>query len=195
MTTRGKLTALGLLALAATLAVVLLAGPAGAHFPPQCRFFGPVQFGGMNAPPGTTVTAWLEGPYVGPWSTTVYVDTSGYTSYVLRILEDDPSSPTKDGGVEGETVHYSVDDGVFIYPGPSGVWHGGGVYHPLRFTVVCPLPGDCNHDGEVKMSDISCIESVILELEPPNDCADANRDGRIDVLDVTTTERIIVFGP
>jgi hypothetical protein len=42
------------------------------------------------------------------------------------------------------------------------------------------------------MADISCIETVILELLPPNDCADANQDGVVNVLDVTTTERIIL---
>jgi len=193
--TRGKATVVGLLALAALLAVLLLPGLAAAHYPPQCRFLGPVTIDGLDAPTGLVVTASLDVPGVGPWTTTTFLDTSGHTYYVLSVPADDPNTPVREGGQPGDIVHFRVNDGPVTYDGPDGVWKNGGVYHPLPLERGCVLLGDCNYDGVVNMADISCIETVILELWPPNDCADANQDGVVNVLDVTTTERIIVFGP
>jgi hypothetical protein len=59
------------------------------------------------------------------------------------------------------------------------------------FSVVS-LPGDCNGDGLTNALDITCVERIILELDPETPAADANRDGRIDTLDIAQVELIIM---
>ena len=53
------------------------------------------------------------------------------------------------------------------------------------------LPGDANDDSAVNILDITAVERIIVELDPPTPGADANQDGNINSLDITKTERII----
>ena len=102
-----------------------------AQQPPSlpCRFFGPVTVDGVNVPDGTQVTAWIEGALLQTTSTS----TSGTESvYVIDIPADDPVTAEKDGGVEGDTVLFSIAPGAQELAGPSATWTAGAVIeHPL----------------------------------------------------------------
>ena len=184
---RGKVRTITLLATAAMLAVLLLPSAVLAH--EFCRFYGPVTVHGQNMPPGTVVSAWLEDPYIGPWTSTMY-DHHGVTWYRLDVPRDNPATPGKEGGVEGETVYFRVTYDCANVSAPSAKWESVGfIYHPIRLTVI---PGDCNGDGVVNMADVTCVELIILGLKDPTPGADANLDGVINMADVTKIERIIL---
>jgi hypothetical protein len=51
--------------------------------------------------------------------------------------------------------------------------------------------GDVNGDGMVNVLDITTVERIIVELDAPTAGADVNQDGTINVLDITKIERII----
>lgn len=58
--------------------------------------------------------------------------------------------------------------------------------------VVSPaLPGDANGDGYINALDITTVERIIAELDAPTAGADANQDGTINVLDIPRLERIM----
>jgi hypothetical protein len=180
-----KMRVISLLAAIAMLALAL-PGPTVAHISTACRFYGPVTVNGADVPDGTVVTAWLEGPYVGPWTTTTY--TSGGASwYAIDIPRDDPSTPGKEGGVVGDQVHFSV--GATPVPGtatwqvysPSGILR---VYHALSIAYVL-LTGDVNGDGHVNALDLVLVGQHFGESGAPGWISeDVNVDGHIDVLDI-----------
>ena len=58
--------------------------------------------------------------------------------------------------------------------------------------VAAYLLGDANEDGVVDMRDVTTVERMILEIEPPTLPADANEDGDINVLDMTRIAEIIL---
>ena len=129
----------GLIVLAAIMVIVLLlptAAYAGTITLCPSRFNGPVEVDGQNAPPGTTVTAWIEGTSVGPWTVSVFSNYGG-TWYVVDVPADDPDTLATEGGVNGDTVHFAVTVGGTTMPALSGTWQiGSYTYHPLR--VVTP---------------------------------------------------------
>ncbi|MBI2860286.1 MAG: hypothetical protein HYX91_02115 [Chloroflexi bacterium] len=53
------------------------------------------------------------------------------------------------------------------------------------------LPGDANGDGKVNSIDITKVERIIVGLDDATPGADANQDGKINAVDVTKVERII----
>jgi uncharacterized repeat protein (TIGR02543 family) len=68
-------------------------------------FYGTVKQDGTNVPNGTVVSAWIGGiQYI---STTTIM--SGVDSvYTFNVPGDDSDSPAKDGGVNGDTIHFNV---------------------------------------------------------------------------------------
>jgi hypothetical protein len=189
---RGKLRAVIVVAVVVMLLVTLLPSTVLAH--EFCRFYGPVKLCGENAPPGTVVSAWLEDPYVGPWNSTMYYQ-HGETWYYVDVPRDDPSTPGKEGGVEGDTVHFSVNYTSTTIVGPNATWESARfIYHPLRLCgPLCPLHGDANMDGVVNMADVTKVERIIFGLDAVTPCADVNGDGVINMADVTKIKQII-FG-
>lgn len=189
---RGKLRAVIVVAVVGMLLLTLLPSTVLAH--EFCRFYGPVTLCDENAPPGTVVSAWLEDPYVGPWTGTMY-DHHGVTWYRLDVPRDDPSTPGKNGGVDGDTVHFSVNYTSITIVGPNATWESSGyVYHPLRLCGdVCPLKGDANMDLVVNMADVTMIELIIFGLHAVTPCADVNGDGHVNMADATKIKHII-FG-
>jgi hypothetical protein len=163
-----------------------LPGPAAAHISESCRFYGPVTVNGQDVPDGTVVTAWLDSPSAGPWTTTTYTH-YGASWYVLDIPPDDPSTPGKEGGVVGDQVHFSVD--ATPVPGtatwqiynPSGPLR---VYHPLCISLG-GIIGDVNSDGFVNVLDLILVGQHLGETGPPGWIPeDINADGQINVLDM-----------
>lgn len=193
ITNRAKLLTLSATILLVTL--VILPVVALAHIGYDCRFFGPVTMNGQNVPGSTVVRAWLEDPYLGPWTATLYYQ-NGESNYLVNIPMDDPSTPAKDGAVDDEEVYFDVTFGGHTYPAPSATWQRVSVvYHPLRLTTgVCDLWGDANMDGVVNMADVTMVERIILAVNPPTVCADCNQDGEINMADVTCIEIIILTG-
>jgi hypothetical protein len=173
------LVAIAILALA-------LPGPAIAHISESCRFYGPVTVNGQDVPDGTVVTAWLESPSVGPWTTTTYTH-YGDSWYVIDIPPDDPSTPGKEGGVVGDQVHFSVDStpvpgtATWQIYNPSGLLR---VYHPLFISLGC-ITGDVNCDGHVNALDLVLVGQHFGETGAPGWIPeDVNVDGFVDILDI-----------
>lgn len=181
MTKRGKSNVLRLCVLVA-IGLLLLPSMVFAHVGPECRFFGPVTICDENVPDGTVVTAWLEDPYVGPCTATLYME-GGVSYYVVDVPGEEAD--------EGEMVYFSVTYGGNTVAGPSGAFERVGfVYHPLR--LPCCIPGDANGDGVVDSGDITKVKRIILGLDAPTPCADANQDGVIDAGDITKIKLIIL---
>jgi len=76
---------------------------------------------------------------------------------------------------------------------PARAQDGGGGEVSASFQVVA-LPGDCSGDGVINALDITCVERVILELDPETPGADANGDGEVNAQDITKIEIIILGG-
>jgi len=53
------------------------------------------------------------------------------------------------------------------------------------------VPGDANGDGVIDALDITSVERIIAGLDPPAPGADANGDGKTNALDITKIERLI----
>lgn len=180
----GKVKVLQLFVMVAMVVLALLPGIVLAHVGPECRFFGPVTICNQNVPDGTVVTASLPG--VGSWNATLYMQ-YGVTYYVVDIPADDPNTTPKEGGVEGETVYFGVNNTIAA---PSSTFESvGWTYHPLRLLCCIPL-GDANGDGVVDTGDITKVKRIYMGLDPPTPCADVNQDGFIDTGDITKIKRI-----
>lgn len=191
---RGKVRAVTIVLIAAMLALALLPSAVLAHN--FCRYQGPV-FCCNNV---TEVSAWLEDPYVGPWTASLEGSPYGLTIYRLDIPPDDPDTPGKEGGVYGDTVHFMVTCNSTNITAQSADGYkayvtGGVIYHPLDLCAGCPLQGDVNMDGEVNMADVTREEQIILGIADVTPCADVNGDGHIDMADVTCVQRIILGLP
>lgn len=180
-----KMTVISLLVAIAMLALAL-PGAAVAHVSTACRFYGQVTVNGAGVPDGTVVSAWLESPSVGPWTTTTYTK-NGASCYAIDIPADDPGTPGKEGGVVGDQVHFSV--GATPVPGagtwqmysPSGLLR---VYHDLAITSG-GLIGDVNGDGHVNALDLVLVGQHFGETGAPGWIPeDINVDGFVDVLDI-----------
>ena len=191
MTKRGKSNVIKLCVLVA-ITLFLLPSMVSAHVDPYaCRLFGEVTFCDENVPDGTVVTAWLEGPHIdGPWSFVLYKE-GGVTYYRIDVGGDDPNTPTKEGGVEGETVYFGVNIGGNVIVAATGTFERVGfVHHALR--LPCCIPGDANGDGVVDTGDITKVKRIIMGLDDPTCGADANQDGVIDTGDITKIKLIIM---
>jgi len=195
MTKRGKSKILRLCVAVVVAVLFLLPGIALAHLDNWVRFMGPVTVDGERVPDGTLVSAWLDNPSVGPWTTTTFTYQNGASWYVIDVPADDPNTLGKDGAVDGDEVHFSVLG--FGPPAETGNWVRGGyppgkgyVYQPLHLPSC--IPGDANGDGVVDTGDITKVKRIIMELDPPTPCADANQDGVIDTGDITKIKLIIL---
>ncbi len=68
--------------------------------------------------------------------------------------------------------------------------------HPeeLNLTAFVPttvLPGDANGDGKINAVDITKVERIIVDLDPETPGADAYQDDVIDSSDITAVEMLI----
>jgi hypothetical protein len=92
-------------------AIALLLGlstPVAAGGPPiqPMAFWGTVLVDGAPAP-GSTVSAHIDGL---SWTTPVDGDSHyGYSPTFFKIPHDDPETPAKDGGVDGDLIIFKVD--------------------------------------------------------------------------------------
>lgn len=83
---------------------------------------------------------------------------------------------------------------LVLAPAPPARAQGGGGGEVNASFQVEVLPGDCSGDGVINALDITCVERVILELDPETGGADANGDGKVNAQDITKVEIIILGG-
>jgi len=104
-----------------------------------CQFFGEVTVDGANVPDGTQIKATIDGAVI-EWTTTTFtsVGKSVYTD--LQIPVD--TGPPKNGGVEGDTVHFFV--GPTEIQGPDSTWTEVTGYLVLHHLHVSTAPPEYN---------------------------------------------------
>jgi hypothetical protein len=87
--------------------------------PLPASFYGQIHFNEYPPDVGTPIEAWVTGMSVRAAATTVQ---DGNTlSYMIDVPGDDPGTPQKDGGVDGDLVSFKI--GVRILA--TAPWHSG----------------------------------------------------------------------
>lgn len=117
---------------AVLLAVVLLAAVSTtvrAVPPLPSTFYGTVKVDGANVPNGTVVSAWIDGVNYGEGLTFL---SDGHSTYFFDVRGDDTDTPEKDGGVEGDIIHFRIGS---LEADQTGVWHSGTVVQ-LNLTAT-----------------------------------------------------------
>ncbi len=114
--------------LLAVILVALFATTVRAVPPLPSTFYGTVKVDGSNVPDGTLVSAWIEGVKYAESATFTF---SGESWYNVDVPGDDPDTPGKDGGEEGDTVVFLIGSNE---ADQTGIWHSG-VASPLNLTA------------------------------------------------------------
>jgi branched-chain amino acid transport system substrate-binding protein len=88
----------------------------------------------------------------------------------------------------------TVEFAIDGYPSDqSGAWEtGANMVLDLTASAVPSIPGDANRDGNVNMQDVTYVELMILGFIDATAGADANLDGSVNMGDVTTIELMIL---
>lgn len=112
-------------------------------FPPlPSSFWGTVKVNGVNVPPDTVISAWINGV---KYAYTTVLEYSGDTVYSLDIPGDDlATTAVIEGGVPGDTIVYQIGD---LVADQTGSWSSGqnvmknltGTLIPPQFLVFLPL--------------------------------------------------------
>jgi len=113
---------------------ILLPVSAGATVYPTCRFFGQVTLDGKNVPAGAIVSASIEGVSAGPWTAVVYFQ--GSDSWYNVEVAQNTGGAVKNGGVNGDTVHFSMKVQGVVWQDPvAGSWQSyKDVYHGIALS-------------------------------------------------------------
>jgi len=96
--------------------------------PIPSSFYGTVKLNGSNVPNGTKVSAWIGGVKYAETETETW---QGDSVYSIDVPGDDPDTPGKDGGVEGETIVFKI---ASYTADQTGTWHSG-TSLPLNLTA------------------------------------------------------------
>ena len=109
------------------------AGPPGL----PAVFYGTVSVGGA-APLGSTVSAYIGEQLFAQ----VAVQEQAFlgTVYVLDVPADDADTTPREGGINGDTVRFSIEvpEGDLYWAAQQGTW-GSGNYLPLDLDAVRPV--------------------------------------------------------
>ncbi len=106
--------------LIAAMVLLTLSPTAAEAVPPiPSSFYGTVKLNGSNVPDGTKVSAWIGGVKYTETETTTW---GGNSVYSIDVPGDDPETPEKDGGVEGETIVFKIAGHT---ANQTGTWHSG----------------------------------------------------------------------
>ncbi|RPI91399.1 MAG: VCBS repeat-containing protein [Chloroflexi bacterium] len=87
--------------------------------PLPSSFYGTVKVDGANVPDGTIVQALIDGQVFGQKATTTW---GGNSVYALKVVGDDPDTPAKDGGLDGDTIQFKIGE---LIATQTGMWHSG----------------------------------------------------------------------
>ncbi len=121
-------------------------------------FWGTATINGYPAPDGLGVRAFING---------VNYPNDGFTwggFYFIDVIGDDPDTPEKEGGIEGDNIVFIVDGHEAA---ETGVWHSG-LSTVLDLTIIY-VP-DCIDDD----MDGYGYPASLLCTYPESDCDDSN---------------------
>ena len=105
--------------LIACLVALLAARPTFAIPSPASSFHGAIKVNGENLPDGLLVVAWINGEAYA----SNYIQTDrGNSVYSLDVPGDDPDTPEREGGREGDTVQFELGG---VLADQAGTWHSG----------------------------------------------------------------------
>ena len=100
--------------------VALLAAPPTFAIPsPASSFHGAIEVNGENLPDGLLVVAWINGEAYASGYTQIDL---GNSVYSLDVPGDDPDTPEREGGREGDTVQFELGG---VLADQAGTWHSG----------------------------------------------------------------------
>ena len=101
--------------------ITLVSSASGGPPPPlPSSFYGTVMVSGMSVPVGTPVGAWIDGV---PYAETATVLHNGGIVYALSVSGDDPSTPLREGGAEGNVIQFRIGN---LIAEQTGTWRSGG---------------------------------------------------------------------
>lgn len=109
-----RLLLAGLLALGLLPAQVALAVP-----PLPSSFYGYITLGGQPVAANTQLEAWIGTTRYATATIGLY---QGLSIYTLNVPGDDPATPEREGGLDGETVTFRLADHTFAQ---TASWHSG----------------------------------------------------------------------
>jgi hypothetical protein len=105
--------------LIACIAALLATRHAFAIPSPASSFHGVIRVNGENLPDGLLVVAWINGEaYASSYTQT----DQGNSVYSLEVPGDDPDTPEREGGREGDTVQFELGS---VLTDQAGTWHSG----------------------------------------------------------------------
>jgi hypothetical protein len=110
------------------------------------------------------------------------------------IYETTPESINISGIFIANLTGLSANTTYYFRAKAVGEWMGGwmSLGNEWSFTTLpAVIPGDANMDGKVDSLDVTKVERIIVGWDTPTPGADANQDGKINALDITKVERII----
>ena len=113
-------------------------------YPPPlpAAFWGAVTLNGENVSAGTPITAWIDNVQVASTEAQIY---EGASVYNIDIPADDPCTAGRQGGSDGETVRFKIEDS---WARETGVWKSGAVVE-RNLKVQISLTGS-DIDGDDK---------------------------------------------
>jgi len=114
------------------LALLLLSQSAGAMPPLPSSFWGAITMNGAPIRLSAELTAYVEGVLCGQ-ATIFYYE--GATAYSITVTGDDPETPEREGGREGETVHFRLNGAPLA---TTTIWHGGNGFTRLDMRETSP---------------------------------------------------------
>ena len=89
---------------------------------PPARFYGTLTLDGSLAPDGTAIDVMIDGVVYA--TTTVFTYQGQGGLYLIDVPADDPATPPKEGGQEGDIVAFAVTG--YSIP-QTGIWQSGAV--------------------------------------------------------------------
>lgn len=119
-----------------TTVLLILPASTNADLLPGCTFTGLVTLNGNNIPAGSLVSGWITG------ISTIWQATTGYDSVFSLYIPPNTGGENKNGGVNGDIVHFSVViNGVSVFDPTTEKYKSFGfILHPMRITgVLTPL--------------------------------------------------------
>ena len=160
--------------------------------------------GGLRSSPSYWLGDTAGQPAAGTSQSSSYrLEAGFYSGTGIAIPEEPPPAAfllswrmlSGGGGVRGSPSYWLGDTAGQPATGKSlssGYRLEAGFW-PGAALAVPPviLLGDANSDGKLNAVDITSVERIIAELDVQTAGADANKDGKMNALDITKVERII----
>jgi len=136
-------------------------------------FWGTASSDGANVADGTSITAWIDGVQVAQ---TTSLTAEGSSVYSLDVSGDDPSTPERDGGAEGDTIQFKLGED---WANETSTWHSGTTLE-LNLTVssaATHFSGSGYWSNKFGVSDGWSSYNTY-----PRASADVNGDGKADLI-------------